>query len=80
MFVLVIGYHFSGAETIFCKDTITSVASHNCSVCHHNVHIANSKAGVLIPAVMPSKTLSSMYRFSPTQDHFFTLLRPPISL
>jgi hypothetical protein len=80
IFVLVIGYHFSGAEAMFCKDAQTSVVAHDCSVCHHNIHVATSQPSFSIPISIPGSTFSLQHDSFHPQPPALTLFRPPISL
>ncbi len=80
VFILVVGYHFSGAETMFCKDAQTSAVAHDCSVCHHNIHVVTSQTGFSIPISIPASTFSILYNSFHPQPPALTPFRPPISL
>lgn len=80
--ILVMGlFHFSGAETAFCKDGVekTQAASHGCVQCHSGQHAAAIRTSTSVPLVPKLDFLQLSNTFLRYDSPSLVFFRPPIS-
>lgn len=76
--VLIVGYHFSGAEIAFCKDTVETAPTHSCSIHQHEHHAMNLQQSVEFPSSVPDLHTIISEPFLYSQEVFLNVFRPPI--
>lgn len=77
---VVMTFHFSGAEIIFCKDNAkVTAATHSCSTCSHNHQVVAVKDSVQIPTAAPIPNGFVSYEIFRPQEPSFSFFRPPIT-